>query len=93
MKKFIVKTISYATDENTNFKGQVSVGYYGKNQKMIGCEGSHSEATYTTMPMSNYFIEQFGYNRLCDAKRSWIFKNPENTKFWKTVVNIIEMNV
>lgn len=93
MKKFIVKTTSYATNENPNFKGQVSIGYYGKNQKLIGHEGSHAEANYTTMLMSNYFIEEYGYNRLCDAKKSWIFKNPENTKFWKTTVEVVQMDI
>ena len=91
MKKYIVMSTSFATKENPNFAGQVAISYYGKNQKLIGHVGTHAKATYSELPLENWLIKEYGYNRLCDAKRSWIFKNPENTQFWRSNTEIIEI--
>ena len=35
------------------------------------------------LELNNYNILNYGYNRECDAKRSWIYKNPErNSSYW-----------
>lgn len=89
MTKYLVQTHSAATPENTNFYGgpyAENVAYYGKDQKMLALYGTE----YTDFDlMSDYFIREYGYNRPQDAKRSWIYHNPENTKFWKTEVSVV----
>lgn len=37
MKYYMVKTISKSTDMNKNFANTIQIGYYGKNQKLLGC--------------------------------------------------------
>lgn len=93
MKKYIVKETSYATEANENFKGQVSITYYGKDQKQIGHYGSHADAIHMMMKLNDYMIKEYGYNRLCDAKKSYMYKHPENTKYWKSFVEIIEVEI
>lgn len=96
MKKYLVKLTSVATENNVNFKGQVAVFYYGKDQKIISTEGSSTELVYTNAKASKYMIKEYGYNRLCDAKRSWIYKNAvtlNRENFWKMSAEIVEVEV
>ena len=85
MKKYLVKEISTATKDNPNFAGNVQVAIYGKDQKLISLNGSE----YDDFDFGEYGIKEYGYNRECDAKRSWIYKNPENTKYWTSTVEVI----
>lgn len=87
-KKYLVKSTSTATDENPNFKGEVHVYYYGKGDTLCGA----SEIT-GLFPLCSYMIEEYGYSRACDAKRCWSFNNPQNDKFWKTEVEIVELGI
>ena len=93
MKRYIIKSISKATDENKNFQGQEAIAYYGRAEKMIGYEGTHAEAIHMVQDIHPYMVKEYGYTRLCDAKRNWSYRNPENTKFWRTKVEIIEFDV
>ena len=94
MKKyFLVKTISKATADNPHCAGQECVAYYGKNQKLLGHEGSHAEAAHTTMELKEYLIKEYGYTRECDAKRSWCYKNPENSKYWTSTCEVVEFEI
>lgn len=93
MKKYIVKETSYATEANDNFKGQMGIYYFGKGSVVIAREGSHPDAIYTTKKLDNYMIKEYGYDRLCDAKKSYVYKHPENTKYWKSVGEIIEVEI
>lgn len=92
MKKYLVKLTSVATENNVNFKGQVAVFYYDKDQKLISTEGS----TELDVKASKYMIKEYGYSRLCDAKRSWIYKNAvtlNRENFWKMSVEIVEVEI
>lgn len=83
MVKYIIKTYSKATKDNPNFANEDFTAYYGKNQKLIGYVGSHAEHVKSVLELNNYNILNYGYNRECDAKRSWIYKNPErNSPYW-----------
>ena len=93
MKKYIVVQVSVATEENPNFAGQRAEAYYGKDQYLIGYYGDHAEATYMKKVMHSQDIKEHGYDRKCDAKRSYIYKNPENTKYWKSSVEILEYDI
>ena len=93
MKRFLVKTISKATETNSNFAGTESISFYGKNQKLLGHIGSCAEATHTTMDLQEYLIKEYGYTRECDAKRSWCYKNPVNSEYWTSTCEIVEFDI
>lgn len=93
MKKYLVKTISIATEQNPNFANQECISYHGKGQKTLCQRGSHAIAINSVIEMDNYLVKEYGYDRLCDAKRSYQFKHPENNKFWSSTSQIIEVEV
>ena len=85
MKKYLIKEVSTATDDNPNFRGEVQERLYGKGMEMIMCKGTK----YDDFDFSMYKYEEYGYDRECDAKKSWVYKNPENTKYWTSTVEIV----
>ena len=93
MKRFLVRCINKATEINPNFAGTVSISYYGKNQKLLGHIGSYAEASHTTMELKGYLVKEYGYIRECDAKRSWCYKNPENSKNWTSTCAVVEFDI
>ena len=93
MKRFLVKTISKATETNSNFAGTESISFYGKNQKLLGHTGSYAEATHSTVELKGYLVEEYGYTRECDAKRSWCYKNPENSEYWTSTCEVVEFEI
>ena len=93
MKKYFVKVIATATDDNPNFAGMVEKSLYGKDQKLLESKGEVSTLLGTTYRAHNDMFEEYGYNRLCDAKKSWIYKNfekPDFEQFWTNKVSIVE---
>lgn len=93
MKFYLVKETSVATSENRNFAGQIAINYYGVGSISIGCYGTHAEATHAVQELSQYMIEEYGYSRKCDAVRNWVYKNPENSKYWKSSTEIVEIEI
>lgn len=93
MKRFLVKCINKATEINPNFAGTESISYYGKNQKLLGHIGSYAEESHTTMELKGYLVKEYGYIREYDAKRSWCYKNPENSKNWTSTCEVVEFDI
>ncbi len=96
MTRFVVKSTSVATEFNPNFAGETLVCYYGKGEKMICREGTHYSQDNFIATKHN--LIEFGYKRECDAKRSWIYKNPNTDiecklNFWKNTVEIVKVEV
>ena len=90
MKKYLVKLTSVATENNPNYKNQTNIFYYGKGQVLIYNEG---DVMFKTA-RSDFMIREYGYDRLCDAKRSWIYKNRnDNDDYWMRLTEIIEVEV
>ena len=90
MKRYLVKETSTATESNPNYAGDVSICYFGKAEHMLAREGTH-------LPKDNFnhfhfTLAEYGYSRKCDAKRSYTYKHPENTKFWTSTVEIVEVD-
>ncbi len=82
MKRYLVKQISVATKENPNFAGKISTSFHGKDGEFeIG--DTHS----------GHLVREYGYKRRGDAKRNWTYKNPENSKYWKSTVEIVEVEI
>lgn len=89
MKKFLVKSVSTATKENPNFAGSVITYWTGKKEAIVASEGTE----WNDIEMNPYFVEEYGYNRMCDAKRSYDYKHPENSRNWTTVVEIVTVEI
>lgn len=90
MKKYLVKLISISTENNPNFRNQTIISYYGKNQVLIYNEGD----VMIKIERSEFMIKEYGYDRLCDAKRSWIYKSCNgNNGYWMQSTEIIEVEV
>lgn len=93
MKKYIVKVSGKATENNPYFAGQEFVAYNGKNQMLLGYEGSYAEAVHMVKKLDAYLVKEYGYSRRCDAERSWNYRNPENSPYWSCTAEIIEIDV
>lgn len=95
MKYYVIKITATAKANNPSFAGCITHHYYGKNQSLIG--GDDFEGTYCKQcgvhPMDSYLVKEYGYTRLCDAKRSWIYNNPINEPYWVETTEIIEVEV
>ena len=95
MKKYLIKTVATATAENPTFAGQVHVLWYGVNQSLLGSSVDLGMVKKVNDPseLPQFLIEEYGYSRKCDAARSWILNNPENSKFWTETTEIIEVEI
>ena len=89
MVKYVVKETSVATPENPNFAGETSIMCYGKDGVVLYRGGTHCRHPDEHMWM--WGVTEYGYNRLCDAKRNWVYKNPENSEYWTSTVEIVEV--
>ena len=90
-KRYLVKETSVATAENKNFAGEIHVYTFGKGEEMISASGHKRD--WENFDRTIYMAKEYGYKRECGAKRSYIYKNPENSKSWKATVEIIEVEV
>ena len=101
---FMIKSVSISTEKNKHGEGIKIVQYYGKDQELIGCHTEDDRYPYPNwyIGVMNSAKEDFYknvllskkdslYTRKCDATRSWIYKNPENTEYWQSTVEIIEI--
>ena len=95
MKKYLIKTVATATAENPTFAGQVHVLWYGVNQSLLGSSVDLGMVKKVNDPseLPKFLIEEYGYSRKCDAARSWILNNPENSKFWTETTEIVEVEI
>lgn len=87
MKMYLVKEVSRATAENLSFAGETSTVSFGKGQKQIKREGNHLPEN--NFDLTSYMVKDYGYRRRGDAKRSWVYRNPENSRFWASKVEIV----
>ena len=71
MTKYLVRVSMVATDANPNYAGETSIAYYGKGQQTVANLGTHPVNAHYEQPLNDYMIGEYGYNRLCDAKRSY----------------------
>ena len=92
MKKYLVKLVSTPTESNENFKHEFAVYYYGKKGERVGTVGNAGTFSRNWLP-STYAIKEYGYDRVCDAKRSYNYNNPQNDNYWRTNTQIVEYEV
>lgn len=89
---WFVKSVSTATPENRNFAGEVHTYIFGKEEFRMfeDVPGGFYNKDLTDCP---YCVIEYGYKRLCDAKRSYSYKNPQNDEAWRTAVKIVSVDV
>ena len=85
---YLVKVIATATEKNRNFAGIVNEYLYGKDQKLLGYKDEYLGGYKRPY---QFMVDDYGYRRECDAKKSWIFRNTKDTEFWKNEVLIIKV--
>lgn len=89
---WFVKSVSTATPENKNFAGEVHTYIFGKNDFRLyeDVPGGFYNKDLTDCP--NCVIEN-GYKRFGDVRRSYSYKHPENSEYWRTTVKIVSIDV
>lgn len=93
MTYYIVKVTSKATKDNSNFAGMTSIAYYGKDQKLLGMEGTVHDYLNDTNKITTYMVKNYAYKRKCDAARSYVYHSCYSTQYWRKQVEITEMEV
>ena len=90
MKMYLVKEVSVATEKNRTFgEGYKTTYYTGKNGKMLACIGD----LHICQRLTKWGIREYGYKRECDARKSYSYKSPENTEYWKSTAEVIAVTV
>ena len=85
-KYYLIKSVSTATPQNENFAGEVHTSIFGKNDYTLYRETPDGWCNCNLL--APYWVKEYGYKRLCDAKRNWCYKHPQNDKHWRTTVEI-----
>lgn len=88
MKKYLVKETSIATEDNPSFAGQTAISWMGKGDTILKHVSPDGKSDCDLL---RYTLDDYGYDRECDAKRNWTYKNPENDKYWTSTVEIVEV--
>lgn len=89
---YFVKEVSTATPENKNFAGQVHTYIKGKDNFRLfeDVPDGWYNKDLTDCP---YCIREYGYKRICDAKKNYTYKHPENSWSWTTKVKIVSIDI
>ena len=86
MKKYLVKEVSTGTSVNPSFPGEVRVSWNGKGNEF------YFEDEVAFAGFFDYFLREYGYNTEAAARRNWSYRNPENTRYWSSTVEICEFD-
>ena len=92
MKRYVVKSTSVASETNQSCKGEIHVWWHGKGEAYCGKLIFHKDWTDGN-GLYDWEAKNYGYTRRCDAKRSYLYKHPQNDSNWSTVVEIVEVEV
>lgn len=87
---YLVKSVFTATEENKNFPGQVVTTIHGKENQRLYMDGSYKKMSDFTILYPG-MVRMYGYKNKRDAARNWSYKNPENSQFWTTEVEIVQV--
>ena len=81
---YFIKVVGKAKEGNPNFSGMSYEAIYGKGEEKLQMTGNYAEAAHVVKnTISEWEKGEYGYKRECDAKRSWIYKNSEKSKYWE----------
>lgn len=88
---YLVKSVCKATANNQSYWGETHTYIHGKEEYLLLAD-TRDEFVVRDL-MTPYFVRQYGYKRECDAKRSYSYTHPENTEYWRSTAEIIEVEV
>lgn len=91
VKRFFVKSVSYATAQNHNFAGAICTIIKGKAENCV--YSNHTQDSSFNQDFSYYLAREYGYKRACDARKSYSYRHPQNDEYWQTEVEIISIDV
>ena len=86
---YIVKVVTKAKPNHPNTPGVENTYYYGKGETMIGynCK-DNSFSSLDVWDYTEWQVKEYGYRRLCDAKRA-VKAHDRTEKYWDVTVTII----
>ena len=85
MTKYVIKVVSTAKDTNPSFAGDTNVYYYGKAQQLLVSKSRYGN----NLSYLNGMAKAYGYDRECDAKKSYTYKTRfDKEEFWTSVTTI-----
>lgn len=88
---YLVKSTCKATEHNRNFCRETETYIHGKGEYLLYADTKDKYiACDLIIPC---FVREYGYSRVCDAKRSYIYKHPDNTEYWRSTVEIVAVEV
>ena len=86
---YLIQKISTATVRNENFAGQTATYIFGKGDYTLFAETEDGWVNCNLL--APYWVREYGYKRECDAKRNWVYKNPNiDEPYWKSDVRIVK---
>lgn len=88
---YLVKSISKATANNQSYGGETHIYIHGKDEYLLYAD-TRDEFVNRDL-MTPYFVRQYGYKRECDARRSYSYKHPENTEYWRSTAELITVEI
>lgn len=95
--RYVVKETSVATENNRNFAGEIGITYHGKGTKLLACAGSHYEndpfMKWYCQPIQRHALMEYGYLTEGQAKKSYCYKKPENSEYWKSSAEIVRIEI
>ena len=95
---YLIKIHAVATPDNPSFAGEEAFYYEGKEGYTLKATGSHIEKDQWNPFPKDYSvadIREYGYKRLCDAKRvanlrkQWYNEPKSYPYYWEDTVTII----
>lgn len=90
MIKYVVKIVAKAKDTNPSFAGDTNIYYYGKAQHLLVSKNRYEN----NLPYLNFMAANYGYNRECDARKSYIYKTRNDPEeFWISITTIEKVEV
>ena len=85
MTKYVIKVVSTAKDTNPSFAGDTNVYYYGKAQYLLVSKSRYEN----NLPYLDVMAANYGYDRECDARKSYIYKTRfDKEEFWTSITTI-----
>ena len=90
MTKYVIKVVFAAKDSNPSFAGDVNIYYYGKAQCLLVSKSRYAN----NLPYLDIMAANYGYDRECDARKSYIYKTRNDSEeFWTSVTTIEKVEV
>lgn len=90
-RRYLVKTTTRATEQNTFCPGAVHTHIFGKAEEMLFA--NTGDPWIDRDNLTPRFVLEYGYKRESDAKRAYSYKNPERSVYWQERPEIIEVEV